>query len=445
MSDNTELANSVEAEYAVLGAILIDIDAYWEVSDFLKPEHFYKTFHRQAYKAIQSLVNSGVAVDTITFCEVMESKYQTAWADAMAFVTDAQVVAPISFNAGNYGRIIHAAAMRRQLNMVAGQIATLAGDEKTPIGEVLEGAERALFAVTDGQNTGSIITIKDAAYDLYETTLARMQNGGGMVGLPTGFKDLDLMLDGLQKSQLITLAARPGMGKTALANCIALNVARLGKPVAMFNLEMSTEQLMQRLLSVESGLPLKAIRRGELDSKQWELYSEATGRISNMPIFLDETPGLTPSQLRARCRRLHSEHNLGLIVIDYLGLMEGDAKSYANQTALVSYISHQLKMLSKELDTTVLALSQLNRSVEQRADKHPVLSDLRDSGSVEQDSDTVLFIYRDDYYNPDTSERPNIAEIQIAKQRQGETGVVDLYWNGRLTKFSNLQKDTIVL
>ena len=440
-----ELPNSIEAEEALLGAIIIDIDAYWAVSDLLKPEHFYKTLHRQVYTAMKGLIDAGLAVDAITLPEVLEAKFNIPYQEAINFIADAQVHAPISFNAANYARIIHSVAMRRMLNAAAGRIATLASDESTPIGEVLESAERAIFGVTDGHTTGNVTTIKEAAYDLYETTLERRTNGGGMVGIPTGYKELDHMLDGLQASQLVTLAARPGMGKTALSNCIALNVAKQGKAVAVFNLEMSTEQLMQRLLSIESGLPLQSIRRGELDDNQWHLFSEATGRISNMRIFLDDTPGVTPSQLRARCRRLHAEHGIDLVIIDYLGLMEGDAKNYQNQTALVSYVSRQLKKLSRELNTTVLALSQLNRAVEQRADKHPTLSDLRDSGSVEQDSDTVMFIYRDDYYNPDTSDRPNIAEIQIAKQRQGATGTVDLYWNGRLTKFSNLDKTTINL
>jgi replicative DNA helicase len=445
MTTEKEYPHSEEAEIALLGAMIIDPDAYWAASDFLKPEHFYKTWHRQVYQGIKALVDTQVAVDPVTLGELLTTKFNSNRPEneVISDLVQLTIAAPLSPSAISYARIVQSTALRRQLNTVAGQIAQLSGDERQPIGEVLEKAERAVFSVTDTYGTKDVTVIKYPLMELYDNTLERRERGGGMVGTSTGYMDLDKMLDGLQRGDLITLAGRPGMGKSALANNIAVNVAKLGKVVGIFNLEMSNEQILQRMVAGETGVSLRNIRRGELSADEWKLFGEATGRLSNMKIFIDDTPGLRPSQLRARCRRIYAEHGLDLIVIDYLGLMEGDG-NYQNQTALISYISRQLKLLAKELHTPVLALSQLSRAVEQRADKHPVLSDLRDSGSIEQDSDAVIFIYRDDYYN-ELSDRPNIVDVDIAKQRNGPTGIVNLYWKQAATLFRNLQRAEINL
>ena len=263
--------------------------------------------------------------------------------------------------------------------------------------------------------------------------------------MPTGFNDLDRILGGLNKSDLIILAARPGMGKTALQNGIALTAARrYNKRVAIFNLEMSGEQLVQRMLATETRIDSQRLRRGQLYENEWPIFLEAIGRLSETKIFIDDTPSITPLQLRTKCRRLYAEHGLDLIMIDYLQLMSA-SRTNNNRVQEISEISRSLKTLARELDVPVLAAAQLSRAVEQRQDKHPQLSDLRDSGSIEQDADIVLFIYRDEYYNPETTERPNIAEITIAKHRNGATGAIDLYWHPQLATFRNLQRQEINL
>jgi replicative DNA helicase len=271
------------------------------------------------------------------------------------------------------------------------------------------------------------------------------ERGDEFIGIPTGFTDLDRMLSGLNKSDLVIIAARPGMGKTALQNAVALNAARrYDKRVAMFNLEMSGEQLVQRMIASETRIDSQRLRRGELADHEWAIFLEALGRLSETRIFIDDTPSITPMQLRTKCRRLHAEHGLDLIMIDYLQLMSAEHPT-SNRVQEVSEISRELKGLARELDVPVVAAAQLSRAVEQRQNKRPMLSDLRDSGSIEQDADVVMFIYRDDYYNPDSSERPNIAEVNVAKHRNGPTGAIDLFWHGKLATFRNLHRQEIEL
>ena len=435
--------NSIDAERGLIGSLMIDPATYYDVSDFLKPEHFYSVKHGDIYKAIGNLHANKQPVDTITVSEVLAKKYDKPANETTADLIDFLNAVPTSINAASYGRIVHSSALRRRLMQQASVILNLAIDEKLPVSEMLEQAEKAIFVVSDGASMKEVTPLRDAILDVFDLTLERRDRGGQMVGIPTGFADLDRTIDGLQPKKLITIAGRPGMGKSAFANTVALNVAKMNKSVAIFNLEMGEDEVTQRLLSIDSSISLRSIQRGDMSDRQWQTFGDSTGRLSSLKLFIDDTPGLKPSQLRAKCRRILAEHGLDVVVVDYLGLMEGDAKSYGNQTALISYISRELKKLAKELDVTVIALSQLNRSVESRADKHPQLSDLRDSGSVEQDSDIVMFLYRDEYYNPETTERANIADLDIAKNRSGKTGMLGLYWNGELTRFNNLKSDVL--
>jgi replicative DNA helicase len=289
------------------------------------------------------------------------------------------------------------------------------------------------------------VPVKQIAGEYLDRIQRLMEQGDDVIGVPTGFTDLDRLLGGLNRSDLLILAARPGMGKTSLQNAIALTAAmRYGKRVAMFNLEMSGEQLVQRMIAAETRIDSQRLRRGQLHEHELPIFMEAIGRLSETRIFIDDTPSITTNQLRTKCRRLYAEHGLDLVIIDYLQLMSAE-HSTNNRVMEISEISRGLKGLARELDVPVLAAAQLSRAVEQRQDKHPQLSDLRDSGSIEQDADIVMFIYRDEYYNPDTTERPNIAELTIAKHRNGPTGVIDLYWHSKLATFRNLQRQEINL
>ena len=310
---------------------------------------------------------------------------------------------------------------------------------------VIDRAEQALFGVSEKRTTSDLVPVKEIARSFMDRIEELHARGEDMIGIPTGFTDMDKLLGGLNKSDLLIVAARPGMGKTSLQLSIALNAGlRLNKRVAMFNLEMSGEQLLQRLIAAETRIDSQRLRRGKLYDNEWEVFYEAVGRLANTQIFIDDTPFTTPMQLRTKCRRLKAEYGLDLVMIDYLQLMQAERTSN-NRVQEISEISRALKGLARELDVPVVAASQLSRAVESRQDKRPQLSDLRDSGSIEQDSDIVMFIYRDEYYNPETTERPNIAEVSIAKHRNGPTGVVDLFWHGKLATFSNLQRQEVRL
>ncbi|MCP5097571.1 MAG: replicative DNA helicase [Chloroflexi bacterium] len=437
--------HSVEAEEAVLGSLLIDPDAIYDVSGFLKPDAFYRAQNRWIYEAILALNERRDPIDFITLTEELKRNERLDELGGEAYVIDLINAVPTSINARSYGRLVEAAAMRRKLIKAAGVIANYAYDEAENINVVIDRAEQTLFSVSEERTTQDLVPVKQIAAD-YLTRIEKLyEQGGDIVGVPTGFTDLDRLLGGLNKSDLLILAARPGMGKTALQNGIALTAARKhGKRVAMFNLEMSAEQLVARMVASETRIDSQRLRRGQLQDHEWPVFMEAIGRLSETRIFIDDTPSITTNQLRTKCRRLYAEHGLDLIVIDYLQLMHAE-RSTNNRVQEISEISRGLKTLARELDVPVLAAAQLSRAVEQRQDKRPMLSDLRDSGSIEQDADIVMFIYRDEYYNPETTERPNIAELNIAKHRNGPTGVVDLYWHGNLATFRNLQRQEINL
>ena len=445
MSDMERLPpHSIEAEEAVLGSLLIDPDAIFEVAGFLKPEAFYRVHNRWIYDAIVSLNERHEAIDFITLTEELRRRDQLEDVGGEAYLIGLLNVVPTAVNTRNYARAVEAAATRRELIKAAGTIADLAFDEAEEIEQVIDRAEQTLFGVSEERTTRDLVPVKQIARSYLERVEELHLRGDDVIGVPTGFTDLDRMLGGLNRSDLIIIAARPGMGKTSLQNAMALTAARrYHKRVAMFNLEMSGEQLVQRMISAETRIDSQRLRRGNLEDQEWPIFMQAIGHLSETRIFIDDTPSITPMQLRTKCRRLYSEHGIDLIMIDYLQLMQSEYRSN-NRVQEISDISRALKGLARELDVPVVAAAQLSRAVEQRQDKRPLLSDLRDSGSIEQDADIVMFIYRDEYYN-EATERPNIAEVNVAKHRNGPTGTVDLFWHGKLATFRNLQRKEVAL
>lgn len=437
--------HSIEAEEAVLGSLLIDPDAILEVASFLKPDAFYREQNRWIYQAILDLHNHEEPLDFVTLAEALRQREQLEDAGGEAYLISLLNAVPTSINARSYGRIVEAASVRRRLIKAAGTIADLAFDQDEDINVVLDRSEQALFSISEERTTRDLVPVREIARNYLDRIEDLAARGDEMIGIPTGFVDIDRILSGLNKSDLLIVAARPGMGKTSFQIGMALHAGlRHGKRVAIFNLEMSGEQLVQRMIAAETHIDSQRLRRGDLHEKEWPLFYEAVGRLSETQIFIDDTPSITPLQLRTKCRRLYAEHGLDLIMVDYLQLMQAEHTTN-NRVQEISEISRGLKGLARELDVPVVTASQLSRAVENRQDKRPQLSDLRDSGSIEQDADIVMFIYRDEYYNPETTERPNIAEINIAKHRNGPTGVIDLYWHGKLATFRNLQRQEVRL
>ncbi len=445
MSDIERLPpHSSEAEEAILGSLLIDPDAIFEVASFLKAEAFYRVHNRWIYDAIITLSEKREPIDFITLTEELRRREQLEEVGGEAYLIGLLNVVPTSINARAYAQVVEAAAIRRKLISAAGTIANLAYNEAEDISVVIDRSEQTLFGVSEERTTRDLVPVKQIARTYLERVEELNRRGDDVIGVPTGFKDLDRILGGLNRSDLIIVAARPGMGKTSLQNAMALTAARrYNKRVALFNLEMSGEQLVQRMISAETRIDSQRLRRGNLAEQEWPIFMQAIGRLSETHIFIDDTPSITPMQLRTKCRRLYAEQGIDLIMIDYLQLMNAEYRTN-NRVQEISDISRGLKGLARELDVPVVAAAQLSRAVESRQDKRPMLSDLRDSGSIEQDADVVMFIYRDEYYNEDT-ERPNIAEINIAKHRNGPTGSIDLFWHGKLATFRNLQRTEVDL
>jgi replicative DNA helicase len=437
--------NNIEAEEALLGSLLIDPEAVYDVAAFLRPEAFYREQNKWIFQAILDLNERREPVDLITLTDELRRRGRLEELGGEATIIALINTVPTSINARNYGQIIEAAALRRRMIGAASTIANLAYEQDENINVVIDRAEKALFSISEERTTRDLVPVKEIASSYLDRIEELHARGDDVIGVPTSFTDLDKVLGGLNKSDLIIVAARPGMGKTSLQISIAQTAARrFNKRVAIFSLEMSGEQLVQRMIAAETRIDSQRLRRGDLKEHEWPIFYEAIGRISETQIFIDDTPSITSMQLRAKARRLYAEHDLDLIMIDYLQLMQSERVSN-NRVQEISDISRGLKGLARELDIPVVAASQLSRAVEQRQDKRPQLSDLRDSGSIEQDADVVIFIYRDEYYNPETSERPNIAEINVAKHRNGPTASVDLYWHGQLATFRNLQRQEIAL
>jgi len=428
--------NNVEAEEAVLGAFLIDPEAIYKVLAFLKADDFYLQKHRWIYESVIRVHERREPVDFITLTTELDQQDRLEAVGGGAYISQLISAVPSAISVESYGRLVEQTSVRRRLLEAAGDIARFAYDERLPVDQVVDHAEKALFGVSQKRSTRDLQPIQEIVPRYYDYIENLYEHRGELMGVPSGFRNLDRILGGFQRSDLLFLAARPGVGKTSLMLTFALRAAEKRKVVALFSLEMSAEQLVQRLVSQISGIDAQRLRLGQLKDEEWPAFAEAIGHLSELPIYIDDTPSITVLQLRTKCRRLASERGLDIIFLDYLQLMDSDTRS-DNRVQEVSYISRSLKGLAREIDVPLMTASQLSRAVEQRQDKHPVLSDLRDSGSLEQDADIVMFIYRDELYNENT-ESPNIADLMIAKHRSGPTGTVQLYFNKHLTQFSDV-------
>ncbi len=432
----TAVPHSREAEEAVVGAVLINPEVYYDVAQFLQADDFYIHRHRWIWEAFASLHEQRIPIDLLTVGEELDRRGQLAEVGGPAYLTTLVNQVPTSLNAESYGHIVESHSVRRKMIAAANSIASIAYDEESTVDNVMDEAEKAVFGVSERRMRHDLQPINAVLSEYYDRIDELAKRGEDIYGVPTGFIDLDKMLSGLQPSDLLIIAGRPGQGKTGFLLSVARNAALTHKKhVAIFSLEMSNEQVAQRLIAQETGIDSQRLRTGKLQENEWPLFAQAIEVLSDTHVFLDDTPAITPLQLRTKCRRLHLEHRLDLVIVDYLQLMGGETRN-ENRVQEVSYISRNLKVLARELNVPVLAAAQLSRAVEQRTDKRPVLSDLRESGSLEQDSDIVMFIYRPDQYEKDTVKQ-NVAEIIVAKHRNGPVGSVELVFRNALAKFEN--------
>ena len=441
--ENNSQPNSVDVEASVLGAILIDKDAIVKIADMLKPNDFYDDRHRVIYEACTTLYDDGQPIDVITLSEELRKEGTLQDVGGSAYITQLTNTVPTSANAEQYASIISTKSVRRRLINASNEIARIGADEKRTIAELVEEAESRLFDVSKQHVGNDIFALETILSDSFDRLDSLHKDKGKLRGIPTGFKDLDGILAGLQRSDLLVLAARPAMGKTAVALNLAQNVSIQAKePVLFFSLEMSKEQLVDRMLASEAGVHSWNLRTGNLSDNDFEKIGHAMGALGEAKLYIDDTPGITVSELRTKARREAHKHPLGLIVVDYLQLMSGGSRFSGsdNRVQEISEISRGLKIIARELDVPIIALSQLSRSVESRSPKIPQLADLRESGSIEQDADVVMFLYRDDYYNEETTEKPNILDVLIKKHRNGPTGKVELYYDREKQKIYNLDR-----
>ncbi len=428
--------HSREAEEAVIGSVLINPEAYYDVADFLTGDDFHIHRLRWIWDAFTHLHEQRTPIDLLTVTEELDKQGHLAEIGGPAFLTALLNNVPTSLHAEAYGRMVQQSSIRRRLLEAANKIAKTAYQENLSVEAAIDEAEKAVFGASEGRLSTDLQPIKQVLSSYYDRIEQLSRRSDEFFGVPTGFTDLDRLLEGLQPSDLLIIAGRPAQGKTSFLMSVAKHAAQVRKKhVAIFSMEMSNEQLVQRLLSQETGINSQKMRSGKLDQDQWDLFAQAIEVLGDTKIFLDDTPAISPIQMRAKCRRLHMEYGLDLVVVDYLQLMQGDSRT-DNRVQEVSYISRSLKVLARELNVPVLAAAQLSRAVEQRANKKPQLSDLRESGSLEQDSDIVMFIYREDLDNPESLKK-NVAEIMVSKHRNGPTGVVELVFREDLAKFEN--------
>lgn len=432
--------HDAEAEQAVLSSMFIDREAVSAAMETLKADDFYRPDNRLVFEAALELFSKGEPIDIITVKNKLEEKGVFEQVGGIAYLGKVAASVGSSVNVKNYAKIVKDKAVLRNLIKTTGEITQQCFDGKESVNNILDKAEQGIFNIMEGRSSSGVYHIKDVAVSAFEKIEDIYRNKGKLTGVPSGFADFDSKTAGLQPSDLILIAARPSMGKTAFALNIAQNAAIRGNvPVAIFSLEMSKEQLVNRMLCSEAMIDAQKLRTGELTDDDWPKLIQAIGPLSQADIYIDDTPGVSPMDIRAKCRKLKLEKGVGLILIDYLQLMSSDSKTDSRQQE-ISEISRALKAIAREMNAPVVALSQLSRACESRTDHRPMLSDLRESGAIEQDADVVAFLYRDEYYFPDTEKR-NQAELIIAKQRNGPTGTVDLMWLGRYTKFANMMKN----
>ena len=431
--------HSVEAEQSVIGSMIMDRDAIMVASELISGDDFYNKQYGVLFETMRELNDKGMPVDLITLQDKLKEKDVPPEVSSLEFVRDLITAVPTSANIKYYANIVAEKSTLRKLIRLNEEIANTCYAGKEELETILSDTEQRMFKLVQRRNTEDFTPIRQVVMNAMDRIEAASKMKGSVTGIPTGFLDLDYKTAGLQPSDLILIAARPAMGKTAFVLNIAQHVAfHQNKTVAIFSLEMSKEQLVNRMFSLESNVDAQHLRTGQLNDEEWEKLIESAGIIGRSNLFIDDTPGITIAELRTKCRKLSLENNLSMIIIDYLQLMSGSGRSESRQQE-ISEISRSLKGLARELNVPVLALSQLSRAVEQRPDKRPMMSDLRESGAIEQDADIIMFIYRDDYYNHDT-DRKDIAEIIIAKQRSGAIGTVELAWLPKYTKFANLEK-----
>ena len=434
------LPHSIEAEQSVIGSMIMDREAIVVASEIVLGEDFYNKQYGVLFDTMVELNDEGKPVDLVTLQDRLKERDVPPEVSSLEFIRDLITAVPTSANVKYYANIVAEKATLRKLIRLNEEIANTCYVGKDSLEDILSDTEKRVFDLVQRRNTGEFVPIRQIVMNAMDHIEKASHNKGNVTGVATGFLDLDYRTAGMQPSDLILVAARPSMGKTAFVLNVAQYVAfKQDKTVAIFSLEMSKEQLVNRLFSMESKVDSQHLRTGNLSDAEWEKLIESAGVIGKSHLIIDDTPGISISELRSKCRKYKLEHNLEMIIIDYLQLMSGSGKSTDSRQQEISDISRSLKALARELHVPVIALSQLSRAVEQRPDHRPMLSDLRESGAIEQDADVVMFIYRDDYYNKDT-EKKGIAEIIIAKQRNGPIGTVELVWLPDFTKFANLQK-----
>lgn len=432
--------HDIEAEQAIIGSMLTDKDAVIAAIEILREQDFYREDNRIIYSAILNLYNRSEPIDIITLKAELKSMGKLEAVGGLEYIVQLPDRVPTTSNVEQYIKIVEEKSMLRALIKTADELITLGYDPTQEVEQVIDTAEKKIFEVMQKKNQKGYSSMKDILIDTF-TQLEQLYNQKEMItGVPTGFADLDYRTSGLHNSDLILVAARPAMGKSAFALNIATHAAVRGKvPVAIFSLEMSKEQMANRILCSEAMVDSAKVRTGKIDDEEWGKLAAASGELSEAGIYIDDTPGISVMEIRAKCRKMKLEKNIGLVVIDYLQLVQGSNRKGGSREQEIAEISRSLKILAKEINVPVIALSQLSRAPEQRVDHRPMLSDLRESGAIEQDADIVMFLYRDDYYNPDT-EKKNIAEIILAKHRAGSTGTIELLWLGNYTKFANIEK-----
>lgn len=430
---------NIEAERSTLGAMFLEKDAIYRAMEVIKPEDFYKDGHALIYQVVLDLTNKGEPVDLVTVTEELRQREALEKVGGITYLTELANAVPTAAHVEYYAKIIEEKALLRNLIHAATEIVAMGYDGQEEVEKILDEAEKKIFSIANRRAGRSIVNLKNILIEAFEQIEKLYESHGAVTGVPTGFSDLDRFTAGLQPSDLIILAARPSMGKTTFALNIAENAAaHLQIPVAVFSLEMSKEQLAMKLLCAEAGVDNQRIRTGNLAEEDWPRLSHALGRLSEAKMFIDDSPNVSALEIRAKTRRIQAEYGLGLIVIDYLQLMQSRGRTESRQQE-VSEISRSLKALARELSVPVVALSQLSRAVEMRQNKRPSLADLRESGSLEQDADLVCFLYREDYYEPET-EKKGITELIIAKHRNGPIGTIDLLFQKEFSKFVGLEK-----
>lgn len=436
------LPHSIEAEQSVIGSMLMDKEAIIAASEIVTGEEFYQHQYGVMFEAMVELFNEGRPVDLVTLQNRLKEKDVPPEVSSLEFVRDIITMVPTSANVRSYANIVHEKSVLRRLIKVNEEIANTCYLGKERLEDILAQTEKAVFDLLQSRGGGEFVPIRQIALNVLENIEKASKTQGTVTGIATGFIDLDYKTSGMQPSDFVLIAARPSMGKTAFVLNLVENVAvKKGLPCMIFSLEMSKEQLVNRMLSMESNVDSQKLRTGTLTDSDWDAVVEGIGIIGNSKLIIDDTPGISITELRSKCRKMKLEYGLNMVIIDYLQLMSGSGRGGGeNRQQEVSEISRSLKAIARELHAPVIALSQLSRACETRQDHRPMLSDLRESGSIEQDADVVMFLYRDDYYNKDT-ENPNIAEVIIAKQRNGPIGTVNLVWRPEYTKFVNMAHD----